>query len=361
MDEENNTIDLEKAYLEALDNNDNARLSVISKLMQAEDQGLAGSDAWREASQRGNPNYGNGFLTSAVPGVVSSVVTDTLGAVNVLNPLYVGEGESEDYGPINYFGDVFSGAISGETPKGEMFISHEDLEANPNIFEWVENTQQIMEQNAAEQLDKFSEDNNLFSKEKYDEFVTNATIAEAEGPEYDLWRKLINQHENSQPYIAAENGIIIRDDLLPPISMDVDPKFTDKGDLSLPYAGLFGYNDEGEFVMKRPSMFRFTDELTRGKEGSKLLEATEDYLYPNINARFSYGDKPAETLGYMAGQFAPSGRMLYNLGKSGVTAATRGTKGIINYLTGKNAKVLDDINYSKIEPYLDEGIGTLIE
>lgn len=78
--------------------------------------------------------------------------------------------------------------------------------------------------------------------------------------------------------------------------------------------------------MKRPSMFRFTDELTRGKEGSKLLEATEDYLYPNINARFSYGDKPAETLGYMAGQFAPSGRMLYNLGKSGVTAATRGTK-----------------------------------
>jgi len=53
--------------------------------------------------------------------------------------------------------------------------------------------------------------------------------------------------------------------------------------------------------------------------------------------------------------------MLYNLGKSGVTAATRGTKGIINYLTGKNAKVLDDINYSKIEPYLDEGIGTLIE
>jgi hypothetical protein len=63
----------------------------------------------------------------------------------------------------------------------------------------------------------------------------------------------------------------------------------------------------------------------------------------------------------MAGQFAPSGRMLYNLGKSGVTAATRGTKGIINYLTGKNAKVLDDINYSQIEPYLDEGIGTIIE
>ena len=138
MDEENNTIDLEKAYLEALDNNDNARLSVISKLMQAEDQGLAGSDAWREASQRGNPNYGDGFLTSAVPGVVSSVVTDTLGAVNVLNPLYVGEGESEDYGPINYFGDVFSGAISGKTPKGEMFISNEEIMANPNLKEWIE-------------------------------------------------------------------------------------------------------------------------------------------------------------------------------------------------------------------------------
>ena len=142
--------------------------------------------------------------------------------------------------------------------------------------------------------------------------------------------------------------------------MDVDPKFTDKGDLSLPYAGLFGYNDEGEFVMKRPSMFRFTDELTRGKEGPAWLEASEDYLYPNINARFSYGDKPSETLGYMAGQFAPSGRMLYNLGKSGVTTGIRGTKGIINYLKGKK-NINPNINLSKIEPYLDEGIGTLIE
>ena len=263
---------------------------------------------------------------SVVPGAVSAVVTDTLGAINVLNPLYAGEGESEDYGPMDYFGEVFSGAISGKTPKGEMFISNEDIVANPNLFEWIENTQQIMQQNAAEQLDKFRKDNDLFSKEKYNEFVTNATIAEAEGPEYDLWRKLINQHENPQPYIPAENGII------------------------------------GEFVMKRPSMFRFTDELTRGKEGPAWLEATEDYLYPNINARFSYGDAPEETLGYMAGQVAPSGKMIYNLGKSGVTTATKGAKGIINYLTGKNAKILEDINYSKrIEPYLDEGIGTLVK
>ena len=301
---------------------------------------------------------------SVVPGAVSAVVTDTLGAVNVLNPLYVGEGKSEDYGPIDYFGDVFSGAISGETPKGEMFISNEDIKANPNLKEWLENTQKVMQQNAAEQLDKFRKDNDLFSKEKYNEFVDNAIIAEAEGPEYDLFRKLINQYENPQPYISVpeKNGIIIRDDLLPPISADVDPKFTDEGDLSLPYAGKFGYNDKGEFVMKRPSMFRFTDELTRGKEGPAWLEATEDYLYPNINARFSYGDAPEETLGYMAGQVAPSGKMIYNLGKSGVTTATKGAKGIINYLTGKNAKILEDINYSKrIEPYLDEGIGTLVK
>ena len=43
MDDENITENLEQAYLDALDSGDNAQRSVIAKLIQAEEQGLPGT------------------------------------------------------------------------------------------------------------------------------------------------------------------------------------------------------------------------------------------------------------------------------------------------------------------------------
>ena len=303
------------------------------------------------------------FLKSAVPGAVSAVVTDTLGAVNVLNPLYLGEGDSEDYGAIDYFSSVFDGAISGKTRKGEMFISQEDLAANPNLIEWLNNTSTIMQGNAIEQMDAFRKANNINSKAEYDEFRDRVFIDGQEGPEFDEFRRLLTQIEIPQPFEAVPTGgIIINQNTLPQMPMDADPKFTKDGDLSLPYAGLYGYNDEGEFVMKRPSMFRFTDELTRGKEGPAFLEAAEDYLYPNINASFSYGDTPEETYGYMAGQIIPSVAGLASLAKSGVKTAVRGGQGLMNLIRGESKIPFDQIDYRK-EPYIasnmDQGLGSM--
>jgi hypothetical protein len=304
------------------------------------------------------------FVKSAIPGVVSSLVTDTLGAVNVLNPLYVGEGESKDYGAENYFSSVFDGAISGKTRDGEMFISYEDARNNPNIDEWMFNTKQIMLNNATEQMTAFRGANNINNKKEYDEFKDRAFNDKEKGPEFDEFRRLISQIQNPEPFKKTEKGYIINQDMLPQMPMDVDPKFTKDGDLSLPYAGLFGYNDEGEFVMKRPSMFRFTDELTRGKENdgilSNFVEKAEDYLYPNINASFSYGDTPKETYGYMAGQVAPGIKGLINLAQYGGKQAIRGGKGIMNLIRGKSKVPFDEIDYRK-EPYIasnmDQGLG----
>ena len=297
--------------------------------------------------------------TSVVPGVISALTTDTLGAINVLNPLYAGEGESEDYGAWDYFSDVFGGAISGEVPKGEMFISNEDINANPNLKEWLENTQKIMQQNASEQIHEFAKDKRLMDDAAFQQYYDDLAAKDPDMklPETKCLNKIMTQFHEPQPYEidTPNNGIIIKENLLPEISRDVDPKFTKDGDLSLPYAGKFGYNDAGEFVMKRPSMFRFTDELTRGKEGPAWLEATEDYLYPNINARFSYGDTGPESAGYMIGQFAPGIKGLINLGIGGVKKG----KGIINYLRGKSG-VNPNINLSKIEPHFkNAGIDSL--
>ena len=300
------------------------------------------------------------FVKSAVPGVVSALATDTLGAVNVLNPLYVGEGESEDYGAYDYVSSVFDGAISGKTRDGEMFISYEDARNNPNINEWMFNTKQIMLNNATEQMTAFRGANNINSKAEYEEFRDRAFKDKEEGSEFDEFRRLISQIQNPEPFKKTEKGYIINQDMLPQMPMDVDPKFTKDGDLSLPYAGLFGYNDEGKFVMKRPSMFRFTDEFTRGKEGPAFLEAAEDYLYPNINASFSYGDTPKETYGYMAGQFAPGIKGLIGLGKYGGKKLLQGGQGIMNLIRGKSKVPFDEIDYRQ-EPYIasnmDQGLG----
>tara|TARA_R110002012_G_scaffold319858_1_gene541582 strand:- start:992 stop:2077 length:1086 start_codon:yes stop_codon:yes gene_type:complete len=298
------------------------------------------------------------LVTSFIPGLVSSVATDTAGAANVLLP----RGDNDDYGILNYFSSVFDGSFSGKEREGEMFLTWDQIEQNPNLKEWLDNSWTIMKSNAASQLDKFREDNNI-SEEEFGSYISDLRVMDPnmEDPNHKFLNKALNQFYDPKPFLLPEEGsdryaqgIIITQDTLPDIAGDIDPKFTVDGDLSLPYAGLYGFNDEGEFGMKRPSMFRFTDEFTGGKEGPAFLEAAEDYLYPNINARFSYGDSGTSTAGYMAGQVAP-------IVKSIATGAPKLVKKGYNYFKGKNAAG-NNMDYSKIEPYFkgdQEGIAQL--
>jgi len=295
---------------------------------------------------------------SFIPGLVSSVATDTAGAVNVLLP----RGDNDDYGPLNYFSSVFDGSWSGKERDGEMFLTWEQIDENPNLKKWLDNSIKIMKSNAASQLDKFREDNNI-AEEDFGSYMSDLRVLDPnmEDPKHKFLNKALNQFANGKPFYFPKEGsdrfakgIIITQNTLPDIAGDIDPKFTVDGDLSLPYAGLYGFNDEGEFVMKRPSMFRFTDEFTGGKEGPAWLEATEDYLYPNINPQFSYGDSATSTMGYMGGQVAPLVKSLY----------TGGTKLLgkgYNYFKGRNAAA-NNMDYSKIEPHFkgdQEGIAKL--
>ena len=89
MDEENiidNAID---ANIEARMADDNALRSITSKVIQAEDQGLPGTQKWLEesAALRGGElgsTADSKFLQSYVPGIISSMTTDTAGILNRL-------------------------------------------------------------------------------------------------------------------------------------------------------------------------------------------------------------------------------------------------------------------------------------
>tara|TARA_R110002167_G_scaffold155549_5_gene350042 strand:- start:419 stop:1516 length:1098 start_codon:yes stop_codon:yes gene_type:complete len=299
------------------------------------------------------------FFQSAIPGVLTALTTDNLSAINLLNPL----SSSEDKGPIDYFSSVFA-----KSREGEMFISAEDINSNPNIKEWMENTSKIMKDNAQQQILDFSKSKNLMDDATFQEYYNNAFDKDPnmELEETKFLYKTVNQFYKPQPYKSGpDGGIIINRNTLPEIPMEADSKFTKEGDLSLTYAGLYGYNDEGEFVMKRPSMFRFTDEFTRGKENdgilSNFVEKAEDYFYPKMNAALSYGDSPDQTAGYMVGQFAPGIRGLTGLAKYGGKKLLQSGKGIMNLIRGN--KGTPDINLSKIDPYIksnmDQGLGSI--
>ena len=347
INEEQNTIDRGVSDITSFD-----LLEQPSEFKTALDEAYRVEDEVEESDPR--------FFQSAVPGVLTALTTDNLSAINLLNPL----SSSEDKGPIDYFSSVFA-----KSRDGEMFISYEDLNSNPNIKEWMENTSKIMKDNAQQQILDFSKSKNLMDDATFQEYYNNAFDKDPnmELEETKFLYKTINQFSNPRPFLhdSEREGYIINQNMLPEIPMEADSKFTKEGDLSLPYAGLYGYNDEGEFVMKRPSMFRFTDEFTRGKENdgilSNFVEKAEDYFYPKMNAALSYGDSPDQTAGYMVGQFAPGIRGLTGLAKYGGKKLLQSGKGIMNLIRGN--KGTPDINLSKIDPYIksnmDQGLGSI--
>ena len=347
INEEQNTIDRGVSDITSFD-----LLEQPSEFKTALDEAYRVEDEVEESDPR--------FFQSAVPGVLTALTTDNLSAVNLLNPL----SSSEDKGPIDYVSSVFA-----KSRDGEMFISYEDLNSNPNIKEWMENTSKIMKDNAQQQILDFSKSKNLMDDATFQEYYNNAFDKDPnmELEETKFLYKTINQFSNPRPFLhdSEREGYIINQNMLPEIPMEADSKFTKEGDLSLPYAGLYGYNDEGEFVMKRPSMFRFTDEFTRGKENdgilSNFVEKAEDYFYPKMNAALSYGDSPDQTAGYMVGQFAPGIRGLTGLAKYGGKKLLQSGKGIMNLIRGN--KGTPDINLSKIDPYIksnmDQGLGSI--
>jgi hypothetical protein len=314
-------------------------------------------EAKNEAMQAVSEKIGDA-APSFLPGIISALTTDTAGAINRLSPsLGTTEGDPTLYGPIDYFRTTFA-----DPREGEMVISLDQLEANPQFKEYMINMSQMMKGNALMGIKELAEGKGLKNREELDGYVFDLHAKFASGDELTddenafvtQFFKLQEQAINPFPYRMSEDGqsIIIRDDFLPSVAMEPDPKFTEQGYLSLPYAGVYSVKD-GILGLEAPSMFRFTDEMTRGKDGPAWLEATEDYLYPNLSPNWSYGETPEETLGYQVGQVAPGVSGLVSLAKGAYRQAKKIPqlfKGKPTEFEGIESLVADPI---KIEPFLE--------
>ena len=301
-----------------------------------------------------------------IPGIVSSLTTDTAGILNRLIDIPgLNKGDSSLYGPKDYYDTTF-----GKAHEGEMIIPFDQVKSNPNFQTYLDNMSAMMEENESSQLDKFRKDKGLITEEDWNSYLhdlhqtdmqmnAGVEIPQDEKEEFFKIKKLMTQVVDPRPFRMSEDDqyIIINSDLLPSVPWEPDPKFTEEGYLSLPYGGTYSMRD-GELFLEAPSMFRATDELSdtergifKSDAGTDYLKKMEDYLYPNLSPQWRYGDTTGDTLSYQAGQLAPG---IAGLTKLGV----KGAKGLASLYRGAKNKLLQRqpiqaVDYLKMEPYFE--------
>ena len=340
--------DLYDSYIDAINSGDNSRRSTIKKFIDAEEQGLAGSEAWNRAAADHQLPEGTipdtSFESGFTPGLISGLTVDNLGMLNraVDWDMLEFKGDDPNRGLIDYFSNTFKGAFSGEDQPGEMFISWEELEARPDLQEYLANAAAGMKQNSIRLMDEFAEDKKFRTEEEFYEWLDELKVKEAAGElteedrdDIAYVQKLQFQKERPRAFVPSEdgNGILITHNTLPDIAHEPDPKFVD-GRLQLPYYGTLERNEQGELTKPAASMFRFTDNPGIPGIAEKYAPGVEkefgDFLYPKLSPWWDYGENSKEQMGYQLGQIASGVGVVRSLGKPLVKHGYKAGKGLYN-------------------------------
>jgi len=195
-------------------------------------------------------------------------------------------------GPATFFEETFGGAISGEAPKGELTLSLDEIANVPGLYQYLQHANIAAHNKLRDDHDTFAKD--LEAKYDVDNIRDSLDLLnEDELIKYEqLFTAAKKEHDPFNPiaykYDANKKTITLDSDLFPEVAMEPDMKFTKRGDLSLPYFGLVGYDDEGEFIKKHGSAFRPFDE---SKEGlgqyseyiPEFLKSWQDYSMPEYS------------------------------------------------------------------------------
>ena len=256
--------DLYSALAEAKANEDWGRVSAINQAIKAEDQGLGGSTAWNLAAS-------DQELPAGLPGETLADYPNIEGATRVITGLpYETAGLTKsliERGPATFFEETF-----GEGKDGELTLSFDELKNVPDLYQYLQymdvaahNKEKDEYNTFAKDLeDKYDVDNIRDSLDllNEDELIKHQELLTIAQDDYDPANPI------SYKLNMDDRTITLDSDLFPEVAWEPDMKFTKKGDLSLPYLGLYGYNNEGEFVKKHSSAFRPFD---RSEEGIGAL------------------------------------------------------------------------------------------
>jgi len=270
--------DLYQAYADAAASGDNAKRSVIAKLIQSEEQEFAGSEASNMAAAEGRgitgSDAGKDFFKDLAKGA-TQLSLETLGGINRLMPRDDPSGEPSDYyGLIDAPSTLFSHALgfSGDQEElGGLTIPTDQFLSNDRFVQHMQQLEQRARLNAATNISKELGASLRKGDLTGDYTDFNAVLAsldqEAENNE-DLALRLQNYKDGTWQVAkydeTGENIIIERlpeiDEGLFGFDMTLDPYFSKSGDLVLPGEGVFGMRN-GELRQVASSMSRPLDEM----------------------------------------------------------------------------------------------------
>jgi len=274
--------DLFSALAEAQANEDWGRVSAINQAIKAEDQGLGGSEAWNLAAA-------DQELPAGTPGETLADYPNIEGASRIITGLpYETAGLAKsliERGPATFFEETF-----GEGKDGELTLSFNELENVPDLYQYLQymdvaahNKEKDEYNTFAKDLeDKYDVDNirNSLDLLDEDELIKHEELLTIAQDDYDPANPI------SYKLNMDDRTITLDSDLFPEVAWEPDMKFTKRGDLSLPYLGLYGYNDEGKFVKKHSSAFRPFD---RSEEG---IGALYDHIPDEIKDAYEAVGRP---------------------------------------------------------------------
>jgi len=366
------------ANIEARMADDNALRSITSKVIQAEEQGLPGSEAYNLAATEGRGIEGTDAAQEYIKDfgkVLTQIgVMETLGGINrVLPTTGLGTADPDYYGiidaPASVFGHAIKSKLGIDTKQEErsgITIPWGQFNANPRFKEHMIELEMQAHYNAAKDISpglgaalkhgQQSQDYSDFN-EMFDGLIKETAIQSSTGvDDQGLGQKLQNFIDGTWRMgkfdESGENVIINKlpqiDEGLFGFDMVLDPYFSKKGDLVLPGEGVFGMRD-GELVQLGSSMSRPLDEMFM--EGT--TPGLDEYLAENVTDKLAFQGpemlQPKDTgMGYSHGMMAALARGIgWPLLRGGYKAGKAG----YNLAKGSPAK-----SVQKIEPYIYEGI-----
>jgi hypothetical protein len=263
--------DLFSALAEAQANEDWGRVSVINQAIKSEDQGLGGSEAWNlSAADREFPAGTPGEALADYPNVegASRIITGLPYELPGLAKSLIERGPS-------FFKETF-----GEGKDGELTLSLDELKDVPDLYQYLQYMDVAAHNKEKDEYNTFAKD----LEDKYDVDNIRDSLDLLDEDELIKHEELLtiaqDDYDPANPISYKLNmddrTITLDSDLFPEVAWEPDMKFTKRGDLSLPYLGLYGYNDEGDFVKKYSSAYRPFD---RSEEG---IGALYDYIPDKI-------------------------------------------------------------------------------
>jgi len=360
--------DLYDSYIDAINSGDNARRSTIKKFIDAEEQGLAGSEAWNRAAADHQLSEGivqtdaaQEFAKDLGLGAIQWYGMEPLGMINRILPTIDAGVSTADK---DYYGikDFIETAFVSSGYEGDMVIPYDEYINNPRFREHMTQLQDYGKYKLAESIspelgeaarkaDMTGDESELMRI--FEDLSTEAMMND----DAELGMKLESLKNGTGWQVARLEGDNVIIDYLPKVDegffgldMTLDPQFTKKGDLSLPVEGVWGMRD-GKLVQLAPPISRPLDEFSMENTGisqaiaknvaeplSDMLAVQGPEMLPPEGAGPGY--MAAMLPGLIRGVGWPAVKGVSKVGKAGYNLAKRQPR----------------TNINRAEPFIAEGI-----